>query len=208
MIKIGVTGLIASGKSAVSRLLSEHLGYPIIDADELSREVSGKNSKVVQEVELAFGSEYVIDGEMDRDKVAEKVFKDKEALARLNAIIHHRVGERYFELLGRYEQLGIEGVLFDCPLLIESNIMDTVDVVVLVYTEYTEQIRRLVELRNYTEEHAHDRIRNQMPFEEKRPYADVIVKNSQSLAELERRIPQIAEDIKRVYYEKKLLHNE
>ena len=111
MLRIGVTGLIASGKSVVSKLLSEYTKFPIINADSLAREATAKGSEAVAEIALEFGNEYIKDGEIDRSLLAKKVFSDEEAKKRLNAIVHYRVGARYQELLERYENIGVEGII-------------------------------------------------------------------------------------------------
>lgn len=208
MIKIGVTGRIASGKSEFCKYLSEYTKFPIIDADQLSREVSEKGSEAVTEIEMTFGSAYVTDGELNRKKLAEMVFRDKDALQQLNSILHYRITQKYFELLERYERIGIKGIIYDCPLLFEAKIENTVDVAVLIYSAYEIQLQRLVNIRNMSIEEAKNRIASQMPFEEQKSHADVVVSNNTTLEDLQADIPKIYEQIKEIIDTKKLLHNE
>lgn len=207
MIKIGVTGLIASGKSEFCKYLSEYTNYPIIDADELARQVSAKGSAAIEEIEMTFGSEYIINGEINRKKMAELVFNNKEALLELNSILHYRVGQKYFELIKRYEEIGIKGIIYDCPLLVQANIENTVDIVVLITSDYDVQIQRLTEIRNMSIEEAVSRINSQIPYEEQKKYADVVIENNNSKEDLKADIPRIYGQIKEVLDKKKLLHN-
>lgn len=207
MLKIGVTGLIASGKSEVSKLLSQYTKFPIINADNLAREVTAKGSEAIAEIALEFGNEYIKDGEIDRRLLAKKVFSDEEAKSRLNAIVHYRVGARYHELIERYERIGVQGIIFDCPLLVESGAQELVDMVVLVYSSHESQMDRLMNIRHLTKEEAEMRIRVQIPFEVQRQYADIVVENDGTIEELKQQIPQLYEEIKEFVGEKKPLHN-
>jgi dephospho-CoA kinase len=207
MIKIGVTGLIAGGKSEFCKYLNEYTKYPIIDADELARQVSAKGSEAAAEIEMTFGKEYITDGEIDRKKLAELVFNNKEALFKLNSILHYRIGEKYLELAKRYEDIGIEGIIYDCPLLVQANAENTVDIIVLVVSDYDVRLRRLTEIRKMSVKEATSRINNQIPYEEQKKYADIIVENNGSKDELKADIPEIFARIKEVLNGKKLLHN-
>jgi len=207
MIKIGVTGLIASGKSEFCKYLSEYTKFPIIDADELSRIVSGKGSEAVTEIEMTFGAEYIKDGEINRPKLADLVFSDKEALMRLNAILHYRVAQKYYELIERYEKIGIEGVIYDCPLLVQAHIENTVDIVVLIASEQDVQLHRLTDIRKMSQQDALNRINSQMPFEEQKKYADIIINNNGTKEDLKADIPKIYEQLEEILRKKNLLHN-
>lgn len=207
MLRIGVTGLIASGKSVVSKLLSEYTKFPIINADSLAREATAKGSEAVAEIALEFGNEYIKDGEIDRSLLAKKVFSDEEAKKRLNAIIHYRVGARYQELLERYENIGVEGIIFDCPLLVEAGTEDLADIVVLVYSSHESQMDRLMNIRHLSKEEAEMRIRVQIPFEVQKRYADIVVENNGTIDELKQKMPMLFEQIKECISAKKSLHN-
>jgi len=207
MLKIGVTGLIASGKSEVSKLLSQYTKFPIINADHLAREVTAKGSEAIAEIALEFGNEYIKDGEINRPLLAKKVFSDEEAKNRLNAIVHYRVGIRYEELLERYEKIDVKGIIFDCPLLVEAGAGELVDVVVLVYSSHESQMDRLMNIRSLSKEEAEMRIRVQIPFEVQKTFADIVVENDGTIEELEQKMPALFEEIKECISKKKSLHN-
>ncbi|MDR7541890.1 MAG: dephospho-CoA kinase, partial [Armatimonadota bacterium] len=115
---VALTGGIASGKTTVARMLRE-LGAEVVDADALAREVVSAGSAALQEIVASFGPELLLpDGQLDRRKLAERVFSDPAARARLNAIVHPRVRERMRQEVDRIRSRRPDAVVvLDVPLL-------------------------------------------------------------------------------------------
>lgn len=191
MLVIGLTGGIASGKSTVSKVLRE-MGLPIFDADESSRQAVRKGSRGLALVVEAFGEEYLNeDGEMNRPKIAELVFKDKEALHTLEAIIHKVVWQEAEEFLAEHKDK--KAVVLDVPLLIECGWHLKVDQVWLVAVDPETQIIRAMARSGMTRQEVVARIRAQMSLEEKLTYADFVIDNS---GELEKTIKLVKTKVK------------
>ena len=181
MITIGLTGGIASGKSTVSAELRRQ-GVPIFDADQNAREAVAKGNKGLALVAEAFGSEYLTDaGELNRPKVSELVFHDKQALKTLEGILHKIVWENAESFLKTQRELGAKVAVLDVPLLIETGWHQQVDKVWLVAVSRRQQIERAMLRSGMTEAEVVARIDAQMSLEEKKKYADVVLDNSGSL---------------------------
>ena len=181
MITIGLTGGIASGKSTVSAELRRQ-GVPIFDADQNARDAVAKGSKGLALVAEAFGSEYLTDaGELNRPKVSELVFHDKQALKTLEGILHKIVWENAESFLKTQRELGAKIAVLDVPLLIETGWHQQVDKVWLVAVSRRQQIERAMLRSGMTEAEVVARIDAQMSLEEKEKYADVVLDNSGSL---------------------------
>ena len=195
MIVIGLTGGIASGKSTVSGELSRQ-GVPIFDADQNARDAVAKGSKGLAMVVEAFGNEYLtVEGELNRPKVSELVFRDKQALKTLEGILHKIVWENAEGFLQAQREQGAKLAVLDVPLLIETGWHKQVDKVWLVAVSRQQQIERAMLRSGMTEAEVVARINSQMPLEEKRKYADVVLDNSGSL---EQTLAQVQGELKKL----------
>jgi len=185
---IGLTGGIATGKSTVAGILAE-LGASIVDADVLAHEVTASGRAAVADIARDLGAEFVLaDGALNRPLLAERVFADPELRERLNAIVHPRV-HRLIEL--RVAALASQGrrvVVIDVPLLFEARQRYDVDAVWLVYAPERVQIERLMARNGLSCEQAQLRVRAQLPIEEKRRMADVVIDNTQDLDVLRQQV--------------------
>ena len=185
---IGLTGGIATGKSTVAGILAE-LGASIVDADALAHEVTASGRAAVADIARDLGPEFVLaDGALNRPLLAERVFADPELRERLNAIVHPRV-HRLIEL--RVAALASQGrrvVVIDVPLLFEARQRYDVDTVWLVYAPERVQIERLMARNGLSCEQAQLRVRAQLPIEEKRRMADVVIDNTQDLDVLRQQV--------------------
>ncbi len=178
MITIGLTGGIASGKSTVSAEL-RRLGVPIFDADAEAKLAVAKGSEGLAQVGALLGAEYIApDGELDRAKVAERIFHDKEALKGVEAIIHKIVWGRAEEFLAQCQKDAVRVAVLDVPLLIECGWYKQVDSVWLVAVSRHQQIERAMKRSGMTEAEVEARIAAQMSLAEKKKYADVVIDNS------------------------------
>ena len=195
MIVIGLTGGIASGKSTVAAEL-RRLGLPVFDADEASRQAVAAGSEGLKLVQQTFGSEYLTPtGELNREKVAALVFSDKEALKKLEAIIHKIVLSEVDCFLQDCRRQGFQAAVLDVPLLIECGWHEKVDVVWLVAVSIEEQIKRAMLRSGMPEADVKRRIAAQMSLEEKKAYAGVVFDNS---GELENTLFAVRKEVKKI----------
>ena len=187
---IGLTGGIACGKSTVSAYLRE-LGAVIVDGDIIAREVT-ENMKTFIELMKAFGSEIVDDnGKLDRRALGNIVFGNKEALEKLNSIVHPEVEAQIKFIVQLYREKNFNGVLvLDIPLLIEIKLFERIemDELWLVSINREIQLSRLMDRNNLTEEEATARILSQLSLEEKSKFADIIIDNSSDIEHLHTQI--------------------
>lgn len=195
MIVIGLTGGIASGKSTVAAEL-RRLGLPVFDADEASRQAVAAGSEGLKLVQQTFGSEYLRPtGELNREKVAALVFRDKKALKKLEAIIHKIVLSEVDCFLQDCRRQGFQAAVLDVPLLIECGWHEKVDVVWLVAVSIEEQIKRAMLRSGMPEADVKRRIAAQMSLEEKKAYAGVVFDNS---GELENTLSAVRKEVKKI----------
>ena len=198
MITIGLTGGIASGKSTVSAEL-RRLGLPIFDADAEAKLAVAKGSEGLAQVIEALGSEYLTaEGELNRAKVAERVFHDKEALKTIEAIIHKIVWARAEQFMQENRSAEKHLAVLDVPLLIECGWHKLVDSVWLVAVSRKQQIERAMLRSGMTADEVEARIAAQMSLAEKKKYADIVLDNSgtleETLAAVHKELAQLAGD--------------
>ena len=181
-VLVGLTGGIGAGKSAVATRLAE-LGAVVIDSDRLAREVVAVGTDGLAEVVAAFGLGVLgADGALDRPALGRLVFGDEPARRRLESIIHPRVRARAAELVAAQAPGTI--IVNDVPLLVESGIAGTYEVVIVVLADEETRVRRLVDGRGMSEAEARSRIAAQATDEQRRAVADVMLTNDGSLDQL------------------------
>lgn len=171
MLRLGLTGGIASGKSAVAAMLRE-LGFSVLDADSLAHKLVAPGLPAYEEVLREFGSS-ITDGQgrVDRAKLGALVFADRAKLDRLNAIVHPRVAEAVLRQFAEWQREGTRDAAFvEAALLIESGIHQHLDGLVVAWCRPEQQLKRLA-ARGLSEEEARRRIASQMPVEEKLRFA-------------------------------------
>jgi len=194
MVIIGLAGGIGTGKSEVSRILSE-LGATVLDADKYGHAVYLPNSDGLREVVAAFGEDVLLpSGEMDRRALGGKVFGNPEAMEKLNAISWPRIRQMITDGIEEEKRAGTPVVILDAAVLIEAGWTDATDEVWIVTAPEAVVIPRLQARNNLTEEQVRARINSQMPTEEKAKYADVIVNNDGDLEDLRRTVEALWED--------------
>lgn len=193
ILNVGLTGGIASGKSAVAQRLAEH-GALIIDADLLAREVVAPGTAGLQEIRQQFGDTVIAeDGSLNRPALGAIVFENDDARARLNAIIHPRVRAAATEI--REAAAPGSVVVEDIPLLVETGQQERFECVVVVQAPHEERIRRMVEDRGMSPDEAESRIRAQATDEQRAAAADVVLDNSGTLEELREQVDQLWEKL-------------
>jgi len=184
MKRIGITGGIGSGKSMVTDLLKEK-GFGVIDADEVSREAAMPGEPAMLRLREDLGDEvFNEDGSLNRQELAKIIFSDPVALISVNEIFHGDIKERMEAHTRTYEEKGDQVVFISAPLLYEADADWMTDEVWLVTADEDIRIRRVMKRDGISEEDVRARMENQMPEEEKRVKADIIIENNESLEKL------------------------
>lgn len=188
---IGLTGGIASGKSTVGRMLRAR-GICVVDADELAREAVAPGSPALERIRARFGDAVVArDGTLDRAALGAIVFTDAAARTALNAITHPEVARLAAERFARLAAEGRDLVVYEVPLLFENNLEALMDRTVLVACSAEQQLARVQARDGLDEAAARARIAAQMPLEEKRKRASVVIENDADLATLTDRVDAV-----------------
>jgi dephospho-CoA kinase len=181
---VGLTGGIASGKSTFAAALRE-LGAPVLDADALARQAVRRGTPALAELVGAFGPEVLgADGELDRRRMATRVFSDPSARARLEAVVHPAVRRAVAEETARLAAAGQDLAFSDVPLLYETGLDAGLECVVVVYAPPEVQRARLASRDGIGPEEADARLAAQIPIDEKARRADVLVMNDGDVAAL------------------------
>lgn len=197
MLRLGLTGGIASGKSAVAAMLRE-LGFSVLDADSLAHKLIEPGQPAYEEVLREFGSA-VTDGQgrVDRAKLGALVFADRAKLERLNAIVHPRVAEAVLRQFAEWQREGTRDAAFvEAALLIESGIQQNLDGLVVTWCRPEQQLERLA-ARGLSKDEARRRIAAQMPVEEKLHYATEKIDCSGTLEQTREQVQALAAKLHR-----------
>ena len=207
MLIVGLTGGVASGKTAVSRILKEEGAY-IINADQIARELVQPHKPAWNELIRAFGKEILQeDGSIHRKKLADKVFGDLKQRKVLNQILHPRIKE---EMDRRTKEIGQKDpeaiVVIDAPLLVELGAHRKVDKLIVVTSTPMQQMERLKERDGRSPEEALGIFSAQMPVEEKVKLADFVIRNEGSLEEMEKRAREVFQELKKLVLQKNRNH--
>jgi dephospho-CoA kinase len=198
LLRVGLTGGIGSGKSEVSRRLAAH-GAVIIDADLAARAVVAPGTPGLARVAEAFGTGVLgPDGTLDRQRLGAIVFADPASRARLNTIVHPLVRE----WMGAAERAAVDGargdlvVVHDVPLLAEGGRAGDFDLVIVVDVPPELQLERLVRQRGMAPDQARARIAAQASREQRLAAADIVIDNSGTLDDLDRRVDEVWADLR------------
>ena len=208
MLIVGLTGGVASGKTAVSEVLKEE-GADIIDADQIARELVQPHGPAWDELVRTFGEEILQgDGSIDRKKLADRVFVDPKQRKLLNQILHPLITE---EMDRRTREIGQKNpeaiVVIDAPLLIEVGYHRRADKVMVVVSTQAEQIERLKVRDGINSEEALRILSSQMPVEEKVKLADFVIRNEGSLAEVRERAKEVFRELKKIALQRDERHS-
>ncbi len=171
MLKLGLTGGIASGKSAVAAMLRE-LGFPVLDADSISHRLMEPGQPAHEEILREFGPNVAMSsGRIDRGKLAAVVFADPDKLVRLNAILHPRVEQAMLLQFDAWQRSGFRDAAFvEAALLVEAGFTKYLDGLVVTFCTPAQQLERLL-ARGMSEVEARRRIAAQLPINEKLRHA-------------------------------------
>jgi dephospho-CoA kinase len=192
VVRVGLTGGIGSGKSAVARLLAEH-GAVVVDADAIARAVVAPGTPGLAAVLAEFGAAVrAPDGSLDRPALARIVFSDSDALRRLNAIVHPLVGARRAQLVDAAPPGAV--LVDDVPLLAENGLAGGYDLVLVVTAPEQVRVERLRADRGMTQAQARARMAAQATDAQRAEIADVLIANDGSPADLAARVDAVWRD--------------
>ena len=192
---IGLTGGIGSGKSTVSRFLSE-LGAVVLDADKVGHEAYQPGTETWKEVVAAFGQGIMgADESIDRKKLGAIVFGDPAALERLNGIMHPRMYNLMAARIEEYRRQGVKVVVLEAAILLEAGWTPLVDEIWVTVASEPTVVRRVRERTDLPEEQIRSRIRSQLSNEERKKQASVVISNDGSLDELQTKVGELWEGL-------------
>ncbi len=190
---IGLTGSIATGKSTVANELINR-GFTVIDADQSAKKVVEPGQEANLKIREVFGDDFFLEnGELDRVKMGNEIFRNPDQRQKLNEIVHPAVRQDMLRQKDEALASGKTTIFLDIPLLFESKLQWMVEKILVVYAEAAVQKKRLMDRNGYSEQEALDRIQSQIPAEEKKQLADAFLDNSGDLADT---IGQLDEVIK------------
>ncbi|APF22995.1 MULTISPECIES: dephospho-CoA kinase [Clostridium] len=196
MIKIGLTGGIGTGKSTVSKILSAE-GFRIIDADLVSRDVLEKNPRILDIIRTQFGSGFFDwRGEFRRKEFGNHIFRFPKQRIKYEGIIIPYIKEEIETEFERYEKKGEKIVILDAPTLIENNLHLEMDYVILVVADNSVQIQRIISRDKLTKSDAVSRINSQMPVEQKKEFANILIDNNGDLIDTQKQVYDLIDFIK------------
>ena len=191
MLVVALTGGIGAGKSAVAQNFAE-LGALVIDADQLARIAIERGSDGFAEVLLRFGDEIVLNGDIDRKKLAEIVFSNEESRRDLEAIIHPRVQAMLAEAIADLDHDDI--LIYEIPLLAETNAAEKFDYVITVESDLELRKERLLKRGLYISQ-IEKRMAAQASEESRTALADTVIRNDGDEDSLLRQVENLWESV-------------
>jgi dephospho-CoA kinase len=197
MLRLGLTGGIASGKTAVATMLRE-MGFAVLDADSLAHKLIEPGQPAYDEVVREFGASILDAGKrVERGKLASIVFADPAKLARLNAIVHPRVETAIHQQFAEWSRNGTRDAVFvEAALLVEAGYQKNLDGLVVTWCRPEQQVERL-RARGFSDEDARRRIAAQLPVAEKLRYATEKIDCSGSLEATRAQVAAFAAKLRR-----------
>jgi dephospho-CoA kinase len=196
MLRVGLTGGIASGKSTVAALLGDR-GCAVLDADSLGHDLMRPGEAAYHEIVREFGDAVLApDAVVDRKKLGAIVFREPQKLAALNHILHPKIldaVQRWFASLDRAG--GPDFAFVEAALLVEAGYRPTLDRLVVCWSRPEQQVERLM-ARGLSREQARQRLAAQMPADEKRRAADDTIDCSGTLSETEQQVDRLLETLR------------
>jgi len=199
MLRVGLTGGIASGKSTVGRMLGE-LGCRVIDSDRITRQLFEAGSAVNTAVAEAFGPRVVAsDGSIDRKILGELVFENTELRQKLNSIVHPAINQRQSEFLAQAAAEDSHAIgIVEAALIVEVGTYKNYDKVIVVTCSPKIQRERLRERSGLTPQQIETRIASQMPLEEKIKVADFVIDNSGDIGKTRQQVDEVYRQLRAI----------
>jgi dephospho-CoA kinase len=184
---VGITGGIGSGKSTFCEILTQN-NFPVIHSDNMAKEIMATDDAVKKRIIETLGTQsYFNDGKINTHYLRDIVFNDFEKLQILNSIVHPAVIKKTKE---KIEDLKKNNriIFVESALIYEANFDELFDFIILIYSEQRERLRRVKQRSNLTDEEILKIMQTQIPDEEKRKYADIIVENNDNIDDLKNRV--------------------
>jgi len=178
---IGLTGGVASGKSTVSKVLREKAGIPVIDADQIARDLSRAGGKAAAQIQARFGT-------LDRAELRKKIFSNAIARQELEAILHPLIIQESKERIAQFADAGARVAIYEAALLVETGRYRDLDGLIVVEAPMEQRIARLMERDGATRELALSMIQSQATDSEREKVATLLIQNDGSLEDLEAKI--------------------
>ncbi|AEA01105.1 MULTISPECIES: dephospho-CoA kinase [Aerococcus] len=186
--RLGLTGSIATGKSTVSNYFKK-VGFPVVDADLGARAVVEPGTQGLQAIKEHFGEDFLFpNGTLNRKKLGDVVFTDKDQLKALNQLLLPYIYDWVNDQAQSYQDQGHQLIVLDIPLLYETKYQDACDAVMLVYVPESIQLQRLMDRDNLSEDEAFDRMLSQYNIEQKLRWADIVIDNQGSIQQTEKQV--------------------
>ncbi|MHA6603933.1 dephospho-CoA kinase [Aerococcus urinae] len=186
--RLGLTGSIATGKSTVSNYFKK-IGFPVVDADLGARAVVEPGTQGLQAIKEHFGEDFLFpNGTLNRKKLGDVVFTDKDQLKALNQLLLPYIYDWVNDQAQSYQDQGHQLIVLDIPLLYETKYQDACDAVMLVYVPESIQLQRLMDRDNLSEDEAFDRMLSQYNIEQKLRWADIVIDNQGSIQQTEKQV--------------------
>ncbi|SHI38925.1 dephospho-CoA kinase [Clostridium intestinale] len=185
MLKVGLTGGIGTGKSTVSKFLKD-AGFPIIDADVISREVLDKYPDILKRIRKEFGEGFFDwKGEFRRKEFGNHIFRFPRLRTRYEDLIMPYIIKEIDEAFKKFEDKKAKIVILDAPTLIENNLHEVMDLVIVVWADHNTQLSRIKDRDRLGTGEALQRINAQLSLEKKKEYANIIIDNSKDILSTE-----------------------
>lgn len=186
---IGLTGGIATGKTTVANYLASAYNLPILDADIYARDAVAVGSPILAAIAQRYGTEILLpDGHLNRQKLGEIIFQEPDERLWIDSLIHPYVGDRFHKAIA---ELSAPTIVLVIPLLFEAKMTNLVTEIWVVRCSESQQLARLMQRNNLTQEQAQARINSQLSIDKKAELADVVLDNSSTTAALIQQIDQV-----------------
>lgn len=191
---IGICGSSGAGKSTVCSYF-EQFGFAILDCDAIYHELVNAPSDCLTELGKNFGEDLIEGGRLDRNKLGQIVFSDKNKLRKLNEISHRHVKLQLEKEIKRLKASDVEAAIIDAPMLFEAELDKRCDLVIAVISDEASQLSRICERDGIGREKALKRLSNQISADELIKKANIIIENKGDLSDLQNQCKEIKEII-------------
>lgn len=196
---VGLTGPIGSGKSTVAKIFCDN-GYKLIDADVLARKVVEKGSKTLSELAKCFGEDIInSDGTLNRSLLAKRAFENKDMTDKLNNITHPAILELVKENIKEYEHNGYTKIIYEAPVLFESNSDKFCDKVVSVISYKSQRIARVKKRDNMSDNDIENRLNAQFDDSYYIEKSDFVIYNNSSYEDLNKAVLEVVSKLNEVH---------
>jgi dephospho-CoA kinase len=198
MIKVALTGGVASGKSTVAAMIRE-AGLPVLDSDEIARQAVAPGKPAWQALRQNFGAKFFgPDGSVDRQALAHHVFTRPEARQKLNQLLHPWIAQELQDRLAKLQSQGERLVVVEIPLLFELGLENLYDRVIVVSAERESQQQRLARRDNRSEEEVEGILAAQGSMSQKAAQADFVVDNSSGIAATRQQVKKLIGELRKL----------